>query len=105
MCPSSLHAARRHESRPLWRNVTGVGLRAALLATVLAALSPAPARADDIQAKISYCKDCHGPSAQGYRGFPIPRLAGQHPNIWKINCEPSSSIAAPTISCSTWLML
>ena len=31
-----------------------------------------------IQAKISYCKDCHGPSAQGYDGyFPIPRLAGQ----------------------------
>jgi cytochrome c553 len=33
---------------------------------------------DNLQAKISYCKDCHGPSAQGYRGyFPIPRLAGQ----------------------------
>jgi cytochrome c553 len=31
-----------------------------------------------IQAKLSYCKDCHGPSAQGYVGyFPIPRLAGQ----------------------------
>jgi cytochrome c553 len=34
----------------------------------------------DIQAKISYCKDCHGVSAQGYNGyFPIPRLAGQQP--------------------------
>lgn len=33
-----------------------------------------------IQAKLSYCKDCHGPSAQGYVGyFPIPRLAGQQP--------------------------
>lgn len=32
------------------------------------------------QAKIGYCKDCHGPSAQGYNGyFPIPRLAGQQP--------------------------
>ena len=31
-----------------------------------------------MQAKIGYCKDCHGPSAQGYVGyFPIPRLAGQ----------------------------
>jgi cytochrome c553 len=31
-----------------------------------------------VQAKLSYCKDCHGPSAQGFRGyFPIPRLAGQ----------------------------
>ena len=31
-----------------------------------------------IQAKLSYCKDCHGQAAQGYDGyFPIPRLAGQ----------------------------
>jgi cytochrome c553 len=31
-----------------------------------------------VQAKLAYCKDCHGPSAQGYYGyFPIPRLAGQ----------------------------
>jgi cytochrome c553 len=34
--------------------------------------------AGSLQAKIGYCQDCHGPSAQGYRGFfPIPRLAGQ----------------------------
>ena len=57
--------------------------------TVIAILAVAvagPACAEDqhaasrgsIQAKLSYCKDCHGPSAQGYRGyFPIPRLAGQ----------------------------
>jgi cytochrome c553 len=33
-----------------------------------------------VEAKISYCKDCHGLSAQGYRGFySIPRLAGQQP--------------------------
>ncbi len=32
----------------------------------------------DIQAKIQYCQDCHGPSGQGYPGFsPIPRIAGQ----------------------------
>jgi cytochrome c553 len=38
------------------------------------------ARADDVQAKLAYCKDCHGAAAQGYRGyFPIPRLAGQQP--------------------------
>jgi cytochrome c553 len=31
-----------------------------------------------VQAKIHYCEDCHGTSAQGYRGYyPIPRLAGQ----------------------------
>jgi cytochrome c553 len=34
----------------------------------------------DFAAKLSYCKDCHGVSAQGYRGYmPIPRLAGQQP--------------------------
>src|SRR5262250_868036 len=32
----------------------------------------------DFQAKIEYCKTCHGLSGQGYRGsFPMPRLAGQ----------------------------
>ena len=55
------------------------GLRLALLALALTA----PAHAQDasrasVQAKLSYCKDCHGTSAQGFRGyFPIPRLAGQ----------------------------
>ncbi|MGB8629851.1 MAG: hypothetical protein WCD69_10730, partial [Xanthobacteraceae bacterium] len=39
------------------------------------------ASSQEVQAKLSYCKDCHGPSAQGYRGyFPIPRLAGQQPD-------------------------
>jgi len=32
----------------------------------------------ELQAKLDYCKTCHGPSGQGFRGFnPIPRLAGQ----------------------------
>jgi cytochrome c553 len=32
----------------------------------------------EVEAKIGYCQDCHGPSGQGYRGYyPIPRLAGQ----------------------------
>jgi len=34
----------------------------------------------DLDAKIAYCKTCHGLSGQGYRGpFPMPRLAGQQP--------------------------
>jgi cytochrome c553 len=34
--------------------------------------------ARDLQAKLEYCKTCHGLSGQGYRGsFPMPRLAGQ----------------------------
>jgi len=37
-----------------------------------------------VEAKIKYCEDCHGLSAQGYRGFyPIPRLAGQQPEYLK----------------------
>jgi cytochrome c553 len=63
-----------------------VRLRLALQTAILAVAVVGAARADDqhaasrgsVQAKLSYCKDCHGPSAQGYRGyFPIPRLAGQ----------------------------
>lgn len=38
----------------------------------------------DIQAKLAYCEDCHGPLGQGYRGyFPMPRLAGQQPEYLK----------------------
>jgi cytochrome c553 len=64
----------------LWRNVTAVGLGSAFLATVLTVAFAGTVRADDIQNKLGYCKDCHGSSAQGYRGYmPIPRLAGQQP--------------------------
>ena len=57
-------------------------LQTAILAVALAGAARAapehPASRGDVQAKLSYCKDCHGPSAQGFRGyFPIPRLAGQ----------------------------
>jgi cytochrome c553 len=38
----------------------------------------------ELEAKIEYCQDCHGPSGQGYRGFfPIPRLAGQQTEYLK----------------------
>jgi cytochrome c553 len=34
----------------------------------------------ELQAKLNYCKTCHGLSGQGFRGaFPMPRLAGQQP--------------------------
>jgi len=40
----------------------------------------APARAGGLEAKLEYCKTCHGLSGQGYLGyFPMPRLAGQQP--------------------------
>jgi cytochrome c553 len=58
----------------------------AILATVLSA----QCRAEDsvkadlsgnaFQAKVTYCKTCHGVSGQGFHGsIPIPRLAGQQP--------------------------
>src|ERR1700675_1811434 len=57
-------------------------LQTAILALALAGTARAEgehaASRGSVQAKLSYCKDCHGPSAQGFRGyFPIPRLAGQ----------------------------
>jgi cytochrome c553 len=55
-------------------------LRAVILAVVLAAGSGA-SRADELQAKLTYCKTCHGLSGQGYHGYyAMPRLAGQQPN-------------------------
>ncbi len=71
----------RHD-RPR-RRIAGV-LGFILSLAFLAIVSIGTCRAGDtaapggVQAKIGYCKDCHGPSAQGYDGyFPIPRLAGQ----------------------------
>jgi cytochrome c553 len=74
-----------------------VGLRAALqFATVAilvtsahaetAAKSTAPK--GELQAKIAYCENCHGVSAQGFHGYyPIPRLAGQQPDYIKNQLE------------------
>lgn len=74
------HRTPQTAGRMTWRNMTAASLRAALLAAGLTAAAAGAGHADDIAAKLGYCKDCHGPSAQGYRGyFPIPRLAGQQP--------------------------
>lgn len=55
-------------------------LRAAILTLALLLAFAVECRADELQAKLSYCKTCHGLSGQGYRGyFPMPRLAGQQP--------------------------
>ena len=65
-------------------------IRLALPTAILAIAFSAAGQAKDLdrgdrskgalQAKIEYCKTCHGLSGQGYRGFfPIPRLAGQQP--------------------------
>ena len=63
-------------------------IRLALPAAILAIVVSATGRAEDagtadfstqaLQAKIQYCKTCHGVSGQGFHGStPIPRLAGQ----------------------------
>ena len=57
-----------------------VVLIAALLAAAGHAHDVMRAERGSFEAKLQYCKTCHGLSAQGYRGwFPMPRLAGQQP--------------------------
>jgi cytochrome c553 len=73
--------------RPASRKLKNAGSRAGLAALILAFALVGTVSAQhrislsgDLQGKISYCKDCHGVSAQGYNGYyPIPRLAGQQP--------------------------
>jgi cytochrome c553 len=60
--------------------LTVVVLTAALLAVNGHAQDVIRADRGGFEAKLEYCKTCHGLSAQGYRGwFPMPRLAGQQP--------------------------
>ncbi len=74
-----------------------VGLRAVLQFAIVAILA-ASAHAEtatqsavpkgELQAKIAYCENCHGVSAQGFHGYyPIPRLAGQQPDYIKNQLE------------------
>jgi cytochrome c553 len=65
----------------------GLGVALAVVMLTVALLAAAGhaqdvIRADrgGLEAKLQYCKTCHGLSGQGYRGwFPMPRLAGQQP--------------------------
>ena len=66
-----------------------VGLGLAFQTTILTFVFSVAGHAEDkgnavprqeLEAKIAYCKTCHGVSGQGFRGaFPMPRLAGQQP--------------------------
>ena len=55
----------------------------ALIAVVLVSATRAEDKTvsrQELQAKIDYCKTCHGVQGQGFRGsVPMPRLAGQQP--------------------------
>jgi cytochrome c553 len=86
--PSS-HTADPSGGRRGGRVVEVRGLRLTLQAAILAVVfsgaahaadGGAPARQGGLEAKLEYCKTCHGLSGQGYLGyFPMPRLAGQQP--------------------------
>jgi cytochrome c553 len=67
-----------------------MSLQSLLLAAAFAIVVSAAVHAEDkgaaavpkqeFEAKVAYCKTCHGVSGQGFRGaFPMPRLAGQQP--------------------------
>lgn len=59
-------------------------LQTAILTAVFSETGHAQERAPatgGLQAKLEYCKTCHGLQGQGYMGyFPMPRLAGQQPD-------------------------
>lgn len=68
------------------------GATLALSAAILGIVCPGAGRAQnaaafsprDVQAKLAYCEECHGTSAQGFHGYyPIPRLAGQQTEYLK----------------------
>src|SRR6266566_2180681 len=58
--------------------LAGAALASAFAATAGAQDAGKSAPPPDFQAKVQYCKTCHGLSGQGFHGaIPIPRLAGQ----------------------------
>ena len=64
------------------RRLLQVPAKLAIVAIVVAAnaTSAVAFSQGDLQAKLEYCKTCHGRSGEGYRGsIPMPRLAGQLP--------------------------
>jgi cytochrome c553 len=70
------------------RIVSATGLRLILQTVVLATAFSVSGHAQErmapakggLEAKLEYCKTCHGLSGQGYLGyFAMPRLAGQQP--------------------------
>lgn len=77
-------AAKRRSARTVSRRMAlSVGIVLGIITATGVSKATGLTR-PSIQAKISYCEDCHGTSAQGYRGYyPIPRLAGQQPQYLK----------------------
>ncbi len=79
------HAADPSGGRRGGRTAKVIGLRLILQTAVMAVLFSVSGHAEEwlrhakggLEAKLEYCKTCHGLSGQGYLGyFPMPRLAG-----------------------------
>ena len=76
--------------RPFKARLTRFALQSAILALAFGAAAHAESSdkstvsKQEAQAKLTYCENCHGVSAQGFHGFyPIPRLAGQQQEYLK----------------------
>ena len=99
---------RRVKGSVNWRLVLPLAVAAAAFpVAVSSARSHATARYS-VQAKIRYCEDCHGTSAQGYRGYyAIPRLAGQlYPYVVKaLSNFPKERGQNPAIHGTSFIML
>ena len=86
----TLDKGTRHEfiklvnARVLWRSA----VFAFALCGVASAKDADKVSSSELQAKLTYCENCHGASAQGFHGYyPIPRLAGQQPEYVKNQLE------------------
>ena len=86
----TLDKGTRHEfiklvsARALWRSA----VFAFALSDVTLAKDADKVSSSELQAKLTYCENCHGASAQGFHGYyPIPRLAGQQPEYIKNQME------------------
>jgi cytochrome c553 len=86
----TLDKGTRHEfiklvsARALWRSAVFTFA----LCGVASAKDANKVSGPELQAKLTYCENCHGASAQGFHGYyPIPRLAGQQPEYVKNQLE------------------
>ncbi len=74
-------ASNRKDRAGRIANVVRLALPLAALSILLAMAgrTEAAVSAHELDAKLAYCKTCHGVSGRGFRGgyYPIPRLAGQ----------------------------
>ena len=63
---------------------------------------PVTVSQQELQAKIAYCKTCHGLSGKVFvERFRCRDSRGSNPNILKISCGPSMSAGGQTQLCLT----